>query len=89
MIKRHEDQLWSRLDDLYANGIAFITQGELYHWYNVQRISKTPWRDIKARWSQLLEEKNEDYKDPQVAETAGGIAFFYATKPGKLSQLAA
>jgi len=89
MIKRHEEQLWARLDQLYANGTTFISWGELYHWYNIQRIAKAPWRDIKARWEQLLEEKKEKFIDPQIAEVPGGIAFFFARKPGQLSKLAA
>lgn len=88
MMKRHADQLWARLDDLYANGITFISNGELYHWYNIQRIAKAPWRDIKAKWTTLLEEKGEPYSDPSIAETAGGISFFFSRRPGSLSKLA-
>lgn len=89
MIKRHEEQLWARLDDLFANGVTSITWGELYHWYNIDKIRKTPWRDIKARWEQLLEERGEEYIDPRVAETGGGVSMFYAKQPGFLSKLAA
>jgi hypothetical protein len=90
MIKRHEDQLWVRLDQLYANGTTFISWGELYHWYGIQRIAKAPWRDIKARWQQLLEEKEEEYTDPQIAEVPGaGISFFFSKDPKHLSKLAA
>ena len=89
MIKRHEDQLWARLDQLYANGTAFISWNELYHWYNVEKIAKTPWRDIKRRWEQLLEEKEEEYTDPQLAELPGGMAFFFSQEPEKLSDRAA
>lgn len=88
MIKRHEDQLWSRLDTLYANGTTSMSWGELYHWYNMERLRKGPWRDLKLRWEQLLEEREEEYVDVQVAETSGGISLFYAKKPGYLSKLA-
>lgn len=89
MLKRHQDQLWARLDELYANGTTSFSWGELYHWYNVQKIRKEPWRDIKARWEQLLQERGEVYADPKVAETSGGVSFFYAKRPGSLSALAA
>jgi hypothetical protein len=90
MIKRHEEQLWARLDQLYANGTVFISWGEIYHWYNISRIAKAPWRDMKARWEQLLEEKNEKYVDPQIAQIpSAGIAFFFSKEPGRLSVLAA
>ena len=61
MLKRHDSQLWARLDELYANGITFISFGEVYHWYNIRRLAKAPWRDLKARWEELLEEKGEKY----------------------------
>ena len=89
MLKRHAEQLWARLDELYANGTTFISYGELYHWYDIQRIAKAPWRDIEARWQELLEEKKEKYVDPQIAEVPGGISFFFSKKPSKLSALAA
>jgi hypothetical protein len=89
MIKRHENQLWTRLDELYANGITFISFGEVYHWYNIKRLAKTPWRDLKARWEELLEEKGEKYTDPQVAEVMGGYSLFYSRNPRNLSKLAA
>lgn len=88
MIKRHEDQLWARLDQLYANGTTYISWGELYHWYGIKRLAKAPWRDILARWTQLLEEQDKAYLDPKVAESAGGVSFFYSNKPGRLSKLA-
>jgi predicted P-loop ATPase len=88
MIKRHEDQLWARLDELYANGTTFISWGELYHWFDAQRLAKAPWRDIRARWEELLEQKNEKYYDPQIAKVGGGISLFYAKVPEKLSDWA-
>jgi predicted P-loop ATPase len=88
MLKRHVDQLWARLDELYANGTTFMSWGELYHWYNIERIAKAPWRDIQERWEELLEDKKEEYLDPQVAEVPGGVSLFYSRKPGKLSKLA-
>ena len=84
MLKRHVDQIWARLDELYANGTTYITWGELYHWYGVERISKTPWRDLKARWDELLEEKGEAKCDPYVADVEGGIALFFSRKRKRL-----
>ena len=89
MLKRHEDQLWARLDQLYANGTTFISWGEIYHWYKLHRIAKTPWRDIDARWRELLEEKGQRYSDPQIAQGRSGISLFFSRAPGHLSKLAA
>lgn len=88
MLKRHVDQCWARLDSLYANGTAFISYGELYHWYDVERISKAPWRDLKARWDELLEEKGESACDPHVAHVPGGVAMFFSRKSQRLGELA-
>jgi hypothetical protein len=88
MLKRHVDQVWARLDELYANGTTFISWGELYHWYGIERISKAPWRDLKARWDELLEEKQEQKYDPQVAEVHGGIALFFSRKSQRLGDRA-
>ena len=86
--KRHAEQIWQRIDELYANGSTSISKGEMYHWYDTQKIKKTPWRDLMARWAELLEEREEEYVDPQVAETLGGWTLFFSTNPGKLSELA-
>jgi hypothetical protein len=88
MLKRHVDQVWARLDELYANGTTFISWGELYHWYGVERIHKTPWRDLKARWDELLEERQEPKGDPLVAEMRAGISLFFARKPQRLGERA-
>jgi len=68
--------------------MVFISYGELYHWYNAQRLAKAPWRDVKSRWESLLEEKGEPYVDPQIAEGPGGIAFFFSRNPRSLSKMA-
>ena len=88
MQKRHEDQVWARLDELYANGTTFISWGEIYHWYNIERINKLPWRDLKRRWDDLIEEKGKKEPDPLVAKIEGGIALFFSRKPEKLGELA-
>jgi len=89
MEKRHYDQLMGRLDELWANGTTFISFGELYHWYQIDRIAKRPWRDIHARWAEILSEKGMKYSDPYVAQVPGGVSFFFHRTPQKLSDLAA
>ena len=72
MLKRHEGQLWERLDQLYANGTTFISWGELYHWYKLQRIAKTPWRDIQARYAYVTHDFRSAYllnSYPRLAAT--------------------
>lgn len=88
MEKRHLDQMLARLDQLYVNGSTFISWGEIYHWYNVERISKKPWRDIQEQWEELLRQKAQKYVDPQVSSRQGGITLFFSDSPEKLSALA-
>ncbi len=85
MLKRHSDQIWARLDELYVNRTVFIGWAELYHWYNLERIHKKPWRDLKIRWEELLEEKNESYVDPQIAEGRDGVSLFFSKDPATLT----
>ena len=89
MIKRHGDQLLVRLDELYVKRTTFISWDEIRHWYNIQRIAKAPWRDIDARWRELLEEKEVPYVDPQVVEVSGGWVFLFFNHRASLSSLAA
>ena len=87
MERRHEDQLYTRLDQLYLNGIAFITWDELRLWYQMDRLSKTPFRDLKNRWHELLESKREDAIDPQVASLDRGMAMFFVRDPKRVVKL--
>lgn len=88
MLKRHSDQLWSRLDNLYTTGSTCITLAELRHWYGAQRINKTPWRDIKERWIELLEEKTgENHAELQIAMFDSGYIFFFSKESWTLTEL--
>lgn len=73
MLRRHVDQLMTRLDELYIEGVTYISWGEVYHWYGIERITKKIWGDIDERWETLLEEKDEDYVAVQVAEVREGV----------------
>lgn len=88
--RRHNDQLMSRLDQLYTNGYTQIYWTELYHWYNAQRLGKTIKKDLLERWLELMETKPDEERkalaDPIVSEINGGIALFVAMKPMHLSQ---
>ena len=87
MLKRHVDQLMARLDELYVNGATHISWREFYHWHNTKRIAKTPWRDMKARWTELLEEKEgEEYMDPIITKVEGGFTLFFSREPKSLSE---
>lgn len=88
MKERHAYQVWARLDQLYTNGTTYLSWQEIYNWYNVDRISKAPWRDLRERWQKLEDDKGEEYVDPMTTETSGGITLFIPKSPKKLSELA-
>ncbi|VVE71635.1 hypothetical protein PCA31118_03930 [Pandoraea captiosa] len=62
MEKHHEAQLNQALDDLYLVGHVSIRWDYFYHWYNIDRLAKAPWRDIETRWAELCEAKG--FKKP-------------------------
>ncbi|WP_031430709.1 hypothetical protein [Methylomicrobium agile] len=63
-------QLDSKLEELLLNGMTFISWNQIYTWYRVAKITKTPWRDIQNRWNILCESQGID--DP-LAITVRGI----------------
>lgn len=73
MEKRHQDQLTTRLEDAFLNGMSHITWEELYHWYQVEKIAAGTRRDIETRWQDLTE--NELGRLKQI-DGRGGIYIF-------------
>lgn len=52
MLKRHEDALMTRIDQVTHRGWAHIAWWEAYLWYGAERISKKVWRDLRDRFSE-------------------------------------
>ncbi|MDR6583552.1 hypothetical protein [Herbaspirillum frisingense] len=55
MEMHQEVQLETKLEELLLTGSTFISWAQLYNWYRVAKITKTPWRDISRRWSLMCE----------------------------------
>ena len=55
MIKRHEEQILNRFDELYVNGCTQFTRGELRLWYGLTKVTKTIYADLYNRWTTMLE----------------------------------
>lgn len=53
MQKRHDDILTSRLEEIYTNGVAYVSWNELYLWYDVQAIAARTYRDLSNRWDEI------------------------------------
>ena len=59
MQKRHQDALPQRLEVLAFKGFAFIEFWELRLWYEAERITKTVWQDVKARFDDVSNDESE------------------------------
>ena len=80
----------ARLDHLYSDGTTFMSWAEIYHWYKVKRLSKAPWRDIHARWLDLLQEQgSKNVGEPQTLNVTDGVLFFLPGYGGPLKDRAA
>lgn len=55
MIRRHEEQIMTRFDALYANGWTQFTRDELLLWYGLSKVTKTICGDLRDRWFSTLE----------------------------------
>jgi len=52
MLKRHEDALMSRIDEITCRGWTIIHWWEAYLWYDRERLGKKFWRDIQDRFAE-------------------------------------
>jgi hypothetical protein len=60
VLKRHEDELMRRLEQVADKGWTHMTWSEVYRWYNAKRIGKSFWRDLQDRYEELDEELEKD-----------------------------
>jgi hypothetical protein len=74
--RHHEAQLQGRLDELYLTGHCFISWNELYHWFNLDKIAKTPYRKINEMWQELCERHGIKPPELNTRDGNGGIRLF-------------
>lgn len=66
MKARHASQLMNRLEKVFTEGTCVITNYELRFWYGdgdpeeKKRVTKTIWRDIDDRWTEIACTEDED-----------------------------
>ncbi len=51
----HESKLAAALDEVYLDGATIIRLDDLYLMFNVDRLSKKPFREIQRHWEDLCE----------------------------------
>lgn len=54
MLTRHVNQLMEILEGVSKQGWGFIEWWKLRLWYGVEKLKKEPYRDIAARWEELV-----------------------------------
>lgn len=55
MQKRHDNLLTARLEIIVHAGVAHVLWGELYTWYDVEKIAARTYRDLNQRWEEITE----------------------------------
>jgi hypothetical protein len=72
MLKRYDDHLTTRLEAVADHGHAYVTWSEIYRWYNVKRIDRNIWADIKERFQTVIEDPNAQL---WIYEDGHGVMF--------------
>lgn len=81
MLKRHRENLETRLEGVKTQGWAHITWNEIYLWYSVERIAVKTYKDILATYRDVI-----DQEDAELLLTAV-VGGFILTKPTATSTL--
>ncbi|QNR96007.1 hypothetical protein ICJ04_10560 [Stenotrophomonas sp. 169] len=68
--KRHRSALMSRVEKAWLHGVSHITWAEMYLWFDVEKIAKTPYRGIAEAFDEVT---NEDSPRVSYIEGRGGI----------------
>jgi hypothetical protein len=80
--RHHEYQLQNRLDELYLTGHCHITWNELYHWFNLDKIAKAPYRKINEMWTELCERHGLAPVEITTRQSTGGVRLFREPSEG-------
>lgn len=89
MDRHEENQLMQHIEQVWLEGSTYVRWDKLYLWYDTQKISKKPWRDIHSRWTGFCVDRGyEDGPALTILETPHGAAirrdFFDGEKNFKL-----
>jgi hypothetical protein len=83
MQKRHEDTLTARMEKIWGYGWVFIFWWELYTWYDVQRIGKNVWRDLRDRF---LEDNPKLKSEMHIYECDDGVLLVHPDELKSISK---
>ncbi|MDE2166428.1 MAG: hypothetical protein KGJ66_08835 [Alphaproteobacteria bacterium] len=83
MLKRHEDILMTRLEEISTKQVTQIAWNELYLWYGVQKIAVKTYRDLLDRWHSVWTDDEDD--ELGFIDVPGGICLFRKKTVGNLA----
>jgi|GEM_PF-4367222 len=79
--KRHRSALLGRAEKAWLHGTSYISWDELYLWFDVTKIAKTPFRGIAEAFEEVT---GNDEFEVKFIEARGGITLVVCeTKAGK------
>lgn len=75
MLPRHANELLTHLEQVADVGCTVIRKKVLVYWYGQQRLTVSIWRDIEAKWLEVLEgiPGLSDTKTPLFAAEGDGV----------------
>jgi hypothetical protein len=76
MLTRHLNELFTRLERVVDSGAIEIRKNELLYWYDQDRFTVGVWRDVQAKWEELLEQLGEKSDTPLLVGDADGVWTF-------------
>jgi|ERR1700688_2414294 len=76
MLTRHTNELMSRLEQVADVGCAIIRKPEMLHWFGQERMTVNIWRDLQAKWEEVLEALGEKIETPLFVGDADGVWTF-------------
>lgn len=58
MQNRHLNEMMRRLENVADFGYEEFYHVEIRRWYNIDRINKNTWRDIRQKWQEITDEND-------------------------------
>jgi hypothetical protein len=72
MQKWHEYELMNRLERVWTIGVSEVHKTELKLWYGFERINVRTWKDIYARWCDILSDVDPESEKKLLVGDADG-----------------
>ena len=72
MLRRYDDALANRFDEVVVKGFAFMEWPEIYRWYGIERITRSIWKDLNDRFEDAHRGDKGNYT-LWISELATGV----------------